>query len=326
AEVAFAFRLSKAEASDLLDLAMTLSRRLPATFAALKDGELGLRKVRAITEESENLTVAQCAELEKRVLPEAAARTVRSLRDKVRREVEKLDADAVRKRREAAIADRALYVKDEPDGMATLCLYLPAEQVRAIHATINARIPVHRTDPADDRKIAARRVDELVDVLAAAFGVDFHAVADTETPVLSAEQIARLNRGANTYTPSAAMKAAVRARDRHCRFPGCRRPAIHTDVDHTVAFGPDRWVTGPVGTTVLRIGGRTVYTNLGCLCRFHHQVKQMPGWSCSQDQAGVFTWIDPGRRVFLTRPPPPDGEEPPEFWAPEDTAADHFPF
>ncbi len=181
-EVAVAFRVAKAEAFDLLDLAMTLTRRLPKTFTALKDGQIGLRKVRAIADETLNLNVAQCAQLEDRVLPEAAARTVRSLREKVRREVEKLDADAVRKRREAAIADRALYVKDEPDGMATLCLYLPAEQARAIYATINSRIPAHRPNAADDRKIGARRLDDLLDVLATALGIDLSAVADTDTP------------------------------------------------------------------------------------------------------------------------------------------------
>jgi hypothetical protein len=111
------------------------------------------------------------------------------------------------------------------------------------------------------------------------------------------------------------MKAAVRARDKHCRFPGCRRPAIHCDIDHTNPFN-----------LAIKTGGRTIYTNLGCICRFHHQVKQMPGWHVTQNQDGTFTWVDPGRRVFITRPPPPDGEEPPEFWAPEDTAAEYFPF
>lgn len=89
----------------------------------------------------------------------------------------------------------------------------------------------------------------------------------------------------------------------------------HDDVDihrsiHTIAF---------------RAGGRTVYTNLGAICRFHHQVKQMPGWHLHQDPDGTFTWTDPGGRVFTTRPPPPDGEEPPEFWAPE-PGTETFPF
>ncbi|MBA3745718.1 HNH endonuclease signature motif containing protein [Sporichthya sp.] len=314
AEVGFAFRISSAAAHDLLHLAMTLARRLPRTFAALKSGKLGLRKVKAIADETLNLDVAQCARLEDTVLPEAETRTVRSLKEMVRAEVEKIDADAVRKRRESAKADRTLYVKDEHDGMATLCLYLPAEQARAIYDTINSRITAQRTGPDDERLIGARRADHLVDLLVAAFGVDLRAVADTDSPVLTAEQIARLNRGANSYVPSEAMKNAIRARDKHCRFPGCRRPAVHCDIDHTNSFN-----------LALKAGGRTIYTNLGAVCRFHHQVKQMPGWHLSQDDHGNFSWTDPGGRVFVTRPPPADGDEPPEFWAPE-AGAHTYPF
>jgi hypothetical protein len=167
---------------------------------------------------------------------------------------------------------------------------------------LNARIPAH-PGPGDDRAIGARRVDHALDLLCAALGVDLRGLADTATPVLTAAQIARLNRGAHSYVPSPAMKTAIRARDRHCRFPGCRRPALHCDIDHTIAFG-------------LKTGGRTVYTNLGCICRFHHQVKQMPGWHLVQDQDGTFTWTDPGGRVFITRAPPPDGEDPPPVLGP----------
>ncbi len=231
----------------------------------------------------------------------------------MRRQVEKLDAEAVRKRRESAAANRTVWVKDEHDGMATLCWYLPSEQAYAISGALTARVPAH-PGPGDDRALGARKADHLLDLLSDALGVDLRAAADTDTPVLTAEQIARLNRGANTYAPSAAMKAAIRARDTHCRFPGCRRPAIHCDVDHTIAFN-----------LKITAGGRTVYTNLGCVCRLHHQVKQMPGWHVTQDHAGNLTWTTPTGRVFLTRPPPPDGAEPPEFWAPEATA-ESFPF
>ena len=62
------------------------------------------------------------------MLAHAGSRTVWGFRDQVRRAVERLDADAVRKRREAARAGRCLWVRDELDGMATLCAYLPAEQ------------------------------------------------------------------------------------------------------------------------------------------------------------------------------------------------------
>jgi hypothetical protein len=301
AQVGLHLGISATEASSVLDLAMTLTRRLPKTFAALEDGLISLRKAQVIADESINLDVAQCAQLEGTVLPEAAARTTRSLRDKCRRVVERLDADAVRKRREAARADRTLYLRDEPDGMATLCARLPAAQAHLLFDAINARIPAQR-GPEDPRAIGARRVDHFFATLGTALGIEPGSGTDTDAstdfPVLTAEQIARLDRGANSYVPSPAMNTAIRARDRHCRFPGCRRPAVHCDIDHTVAF---------------QIGGRTVYINLGCVCRFHHQVKQFPGWHVTQDQDGTFTWTDPTGQVFITRPPPPDGEEPPEF-------------
>ncbi|MBK9435599.1 MAG: HNH endonuclease [Micrococcales bacterium] len=52
-------------------------------------------------------------------------------------------------------------------------------------------------------------------------------------------------------------KKAVRARDRHCRFPGCTTPAAHTDTDHLIP-----WPTG-----------QTTPTNLAPECRGHHLIK-----------------------------------------------------
>jgi len=60
------------------------------------------------------------------------------------------------------------------------------------------------------------------------------------------------------YRPSAAIRTALTARDRHCRFPGCRQPARRCDVDHTVAR---------------EHGGPTRIENLAHLCRRHHVLK-----------------------------------------------------
>ncbi|MBA3743202.1 MAG: HNH endonuclease, partial [Sporichthya sp.] len=59
-------------------------------------------------------------------------------------------------------------------------------------------------------------------------------------------------------------------------------------------------------------------SNLGCICRFHHKIKHMPGWTCTQDTEGTFTWTSPTGEIFTVRPPPANGEEPPEFGAPEE--------
>ncbi len=297
AEVGLRLGVTPETASGWLDLSLALTRRLPETFAALEDGAISLAAARAIAEESVNLDVARCARFEKTVLAKSAGRTAGSLRRIARREVEKLDADAVRKRKEKAAAERALYLRDEGDGMSTLCVYLPNEQAQACFDAIDAL--VHPKAVGDLRPVAARRADALVDLIGAATGIDPRMVPVPESSFLTPEQIEHLNRGADTYVPSPAMKRAIRARDKHCRFPGCRRPAVRSDVDHTLAF--------------FKAGGRTVYANLACLCRFHHQIKQLPGWSCTQDHQGTLTWTTPHGDVFTTRPPPDEGEEPPDI-------------
>lgn len=68
--------------------------------------------------------------------------------------------------------------------------------------------------------------------------------------------------GSAGYTPSAAVARAVRAREPHCRMPGCRRAADRCDLDHTIPY--------PHGTTTVQ--------NLGPLCRRHHNLKTHLGW------------------------------------------------
>jgi len=69
------------------------------------------------------------------------------------------------------------------------------------------------------------------------------------------------------YTPSAKLADFVRCRDLTCRAPGCDRPAVDCDVDHTVAYAD---------------GGRTHPSNLKCLCRQHHLLKTFWGWRDQQ--------------------------------------------
>jgi hypothetical protein len=66
------------------------------------------------------------------------------------------------------------------------------------------------------------------------------------------------------YCPTAAQKRHVKARDRHCRMPGCRRRPGSCDIDHVRAYGD---------------GGPTACWNLCCLCRRHHRIKTFArGW------------------------------------------------
>jgi len=93
----------------------------------------------------------------------------------------------------------------------------------------------------------------------------------------------------NRYTPSPAQYRHVRARDRTCRFPGCRRPAARTDVDHVVPRSA---------------GGITDCANLCCLCRRHHRLKtHTRGWRFVLTPDGVLTVTTPSGVARTTRPP-----------------------
>ena len=72
------------------------------------------------------------------------------------------------------------------------------------------------------------------------------------------------------YEPTPAQHRFVRARDRTCRQPGCRRPARWTDADHVHPHAE---------------GGETACTNLCALCRRHHRLKtHAPGLAVHHDR------------------------------------------
>lgn len=87
------------------------------------------------------------------------------------------------------------------------------------------------------------------------------------------------------YQPPLALRHLIGIRQRTCCFPGCRRPAVRCDLDHTVAF--DR-------------GGRTCWCNLAPTCRRHHRAKQAPGWHLEQARPGQMTWRMPNGRCYQT--------------------------
>ena len=89
------------------------------------------------------------------------------------------------------------------------------------------------------------------------------------------------------YRPPPRLQEHVTARDLTCRFPSCRQPAWRGDLDHTIPHDK---------------GGRTCSCNLGPLCRTHHQIKQLRGWTLSQPRPGIFEWITPAGRAYPTTP------------------------
>jgi hypothetical protein len=89
------------------------------------------------------------------------------------------------------------------------------------------------------------------------------------------------------YVPSRALADFVRCRDLTCRAPGCDKPAIACDLDHTIPYG---------------IGGPTHASNLKCLCRHHHLWKTFWGWRDEQLADGTVIWTSPAGHRTVTTP------------------------
>ncbi len=94
-----------------------------------------------------------------------------------------------------------------------------------------------------------------------------------------------LDYGRQSYEPPQALIDFLIARDRTCRFPGCRRSAALSDIDHAQS-----WETG----------GRTSPDNLGALCRRHHRLKTHDGWNIESRPDGSCTWTSPLGKIYLT--------------------------
>ncbi|WP_052060528.1 HNH endonuclease signature motif containing protein [Rhodococcoides fascians] len=94
------------------------------------------------------------------------------------------------------------------------------------------------------------------------------------------------------YRPDALTTTAVRLRDRHCRFPGCHRPAERCQLDHIIAFDH----ANPLG------GGWTTVNNLQCLCEYHHSVKTAGYWKAVMLPGGAILWTSTSKTTRITLP------------------------
>ena len=94
-----------------------------------------------------------------------------------------------------------------------------------------------------------------------------------------------LDYGRQSYEPPQALIDFLIARDRTCRFPGCRRSAALSDLDHAQSW---------------ESGGETSAENLGALCRRHHRLKTHNGWKVTSHVDGSCTWTSPLGKEFFT--------------------------
>jgi Domain of unknown function (DUF222)/HNH endonuclease len=91
------------------------------------------------------------------------------------------------------------------------------------------------------------------------------------TPVFQGAESHQVEAGRTRRTISPAMRRALVARDKGCRFPGCDRPPAWTDGHHL-----KHWADG----------GLDEQWNLALLCRRHHYRVHEEGWRLAWGAAG----------------------------------------
>lgn len=339
-ELALVLHVSTATAGAMVGFAEGLGM-LDAASDALANGTLGLAHVRVLvdvlTGVDPHLDEAVRGRIEHQVVGHAIANpiTPAQLQRRAQQLLLALDPDGAAARRDQARRGRYVSCRPDDHGMAWLSAYLPAQDARACFDALDGQAGAD-PDSDDDRGLGARRADALVDrLLTGYFDGNSPDVApdsvrrdvriDVTVPiaVLTGDsdapgelgshgpidaQLARelafsddatwrrlvteeltgtvLDVGTTRYRPPAGLDRFVRLRDRTCRWPGCSVAAARCDLDHTVPY-PD---------------GPTSEDNLVALCRKHHRLKTLAGFTTEQ-QGDIWQVSTPTGRVISNGPP-----------------------
>ncbi|OAN30720.1 hypothetical protein A4X17_03905 [Plantibacter sp. H53] len=160
----------------------------------------------------------------------------------------------------------------------------PVEVLDDIQPTVNLTVPVLSLLGLSEAPATLDGYGPIDPETAARLAVN----APSMTRVLThPETSAVVSVGRQQYRAPADLQRAVRLRDVTCRAPGCGRRARACDLDHSVAWAD---------------GGTTSVGNLACVCRHHHRLKHLPGWSLDHRPEGVLEWTTPDGRRHRTEP------------------------
>jgi len=314
AEIGTALRLTR-QASDIeVAFALELERRLPTVWEALVRGIIDLRRAKTFSRCTAHLEDRAARTVVERVIDHAGRLTTGQLKTRLDRVAMEIDPAAAADRYQHRVKDRRMVLEATDAGTANL-LGLDLVVDRAVLASRRVnQIALSLNTKDEPRTMDQLRADVYLDLLLGEVTpnnavMHLHSDLDTLTalaahpgelsgygPVVAdiARQVAQdheaaewryvitdtatghmVHEGATNRRPNAGTKRRVEARDQTCVFPGCRMPSADCDLDHN-----QRWVDG----------GSTCECNLHPLCRFHHQIKDILGWTYQALPDGDYLW------------------------------------
>jgi hypothetical protein len=295
--------MSRNSAADRLCVGEQIAS-LPKVAQALGAGEIGYQSVAVICHLREKLAEKAEQLVEEDWVGWARQYSVHALRDVARYARHVVDPDGFLKDENENFEQRRLHIS-QVGSMFVLDAVLDPVGGAALKTAIDSLSKRHAPD--DDRTSPQRRADALSEMV-------FHVTTTLEglkgelgapasdlengmpissktverlacdgclSRVLMADSVV-IDVGHATRSISPSQKRALRARDKHCRFPGCDRP-----VGWTAAHHVEFWSTG----------GPTDLPNLVSLCSYHHKCVHEGGWQVVKS-AGGFKFVPPERVVM----------------------------
>ena len=260
-------------------------RELPVTFEALRTGVLTHAQVQVIVANVSDRNVGAFVDAETELVPLLAPLSIAELTTAMRAWAARAHAAAVA----AANAD--------PN--------LPGEPVR-VHSQKMADALVEMARMIiQGFKTSGRRSAEMVVVMT--LNDLNHNVGQTPSgtvfdqatiqtmmcdaniaPILLGHRNEPLHYGSGKDFIPPGLYKRILVRDRHCRFRGCDRPGIWSEVHHLKHRAN---------------GGPTDITNLALFCSRHHHLLHKKGWDATMTSDGVLTVTTPTNNTLVSHPP-----------------------
>ncbi|MDK3258497.1 HNH endonuclease signature motif containing protein [Blastococcus capsensis] len=163
-ELALIRGCTEAEAESLAVESILLTTILTGTWDALYAGEIDVRKMRALVDLLGPAKPSVIHEIEQRVLPHAGRLTVPQLRQRVRRALTQLDAEALDNRRKEAARRADVVARPTGDGMSQLVVDLSVPLAAACADAIDQYAQMLRAD-GDRRPIGVIRAAIAADLI-----------------------------------------------------------------------------------------------------------------------------------------------------------------